>query len=301
MRSLTKPNHPARTAASYTLFVMSLCALAGLYFLIHSVAVKQDVKLLQETLIRTTLVKADVAAVVLDETGDIVLITPELSRMTGYSEKELLGKNPDILMPIAYRELHRRGYELRGIKDAKKKHQVYCQLRKKDGTTFQVINNVFAYDKGGIAIITPSAEQGFQDRLFTMARKEARVGVWWWEIKQDRLVWDNVMYDIFGVEEDKWKPSYEGFQASVVPEDRKWVNDVVAQCIADRSDYRAVFRVIKHNTGALIYIRAYGAVMEGINGPVFGGVNIEVTKDEYTGFPEYITQRPSATPRATGE
>lgn len=289
MKSLAKPNHPARKAASYTLLAVSLCVAGGVFFLIQSLSVQQEVKLDQETLIRTTLVKSDVAVVVLDETGKIVLATPELLKMTGYSAEELLGNAPDILMPVAYRELHRRGYSMRDKAGAEKKHQVYCQLRKKDGTTFQVINNVFAYEKGGIAIITPSSEQSFQDRLFTMARKEARVGVWWWEIEQDHLVWDNVMYDLFGVDEASWTPSYEGFQASVHPDDRGWINDVVSHCIVNRTDYRAVFRVTKHNTGDLIYIRTYGSVMDGMNGPVFGGVNIEVTADEYTGFPELIT------------
>lgn len=287
MKSLSEPSHPARKVASYLAGLASLVAAAGVVFLIQRMSVQQENRIGQETLLRSTLVNSDVAAIILDKEGKIVMVTPELLKMTGYTSAELVGNSPDVLIPIAYRAMHAKGYAMRNA-DVEHKHQVYCQLKRKDGSTFQVTNNVFSYEGGGIAIITPNSERDFQDRLFAMARKEARVGVWWWEIDHDRLVWDNVMYDMFGVSEATWEPSYGGFQDCLHPDDRPWVNEMVSRCIANRTDYRAVFRVIKKNTGDLAYVRAYGSVMEGMNGPIFGGVNIEVTKDEYTGIPEEI-------------
>lgn len=293
MKSLAKPEHPMRKAVSYALIVLSLITAAGVVYLIQLQSVRQEEKVGQETLLLTTLVKSDVAAIVLDETGKIILATPQLLKLTGYAETDLLNNTPDILMPVAYRALHRQGYSMRNTDTGQeKKHQINCQLRREDGTTLQVINNVFSYEKGGIAIITPNSEQDFQERLFTMARREAKVGVWWWEIDKDRLVWDGVMYDLFGVEEETWSPTYDGFQEGLHPDDRPWINDVVSRCIANRTAYRAVFRVIKKSTGETIYVRAYGSVMDGMDGPVFGGVNIEVSSDEFTGSAEEITPTP---------
>lgn len=291
MKNLSDPGSSIRRKASHVMLIISILMLGVVLYMIHIFSLRQQEKFDQEMLIRKTLVKSDVAAAVLDEDGKIEMVTPALLKISGYSEADLLGNPPDRLMPAAYRAAHTKGYQDRN-KGEGRNHPIYCQLKRKDGTTFPIISHAYTYDKGGIAIITPADAHDLQERLFTMARTEARVGVWWWEIDQDLLIWDKVMYELFGVDDATWTPSYEGFQQGVHPEDLPWVNAVVYRCIANRSSYRAVFRVIKKSTGATIYVRAYGSVMEGLSGPVFGGVNIEVTQDEYTGAAEEIPRDP---------
>ena len=260
--------------------------LASLFaFAINSKQAKFNEERKEETLLRTTLVNSDAAVIVIDKEGLIVMTTPQLNLLTGYTSEELIGKSAHILMPPAYRAAHDKAYGDVTNGRSKSSQHVLCQVRRKDGSNVSVINNVFAYADGGVAILTPAAGMFVEQQLHLMALETARVGVWWWEVEADRLVWDATMCAIFGITELDMVPSYAGFEQLVHPEDREWLSRKVQRCLETREPYRAVFRVGNEEKG-ITYVRAYGNVFDSPAGVIFAGVNIRTTADEYTGNTE---------------
>lgn len=242
----------------------------------------------QNTLLRSILVESDSAVVTLNADGVIDTATPAVTSFTGFSREELVGKRPEeILMPEAYKAAHRISYR-RAVDTLKtsdgRLRQIFCQVKKKDGTTQQVVNTVIWSPEGAMAILTPLTAIDTRSHLMDIALNLSKVGVWWWQVDKDELVWDARMKSIFEVDDDDIL-DYRSFEKRVHPDDVVWVNKIVQKCIADRGEYNAVFRIIRKD-GSLRYLRAYGKVFDDPSGTVFAGVNIQVGEDEYTGKPE---------------
>lgn len=275
-------------ATFYYLVAGFLLVFAGFVIQKKQAAATQDIK--QNTLLRSILVGSDSVVITLDTEGVIDTITPAVTEFTGFSREDLLGKHPeDILMPETYKLAHQVSYQ-RAVETLKTSDgqlkQVFCQVKKKDGTTQQVVNTVIWSPEGAMAILTPINAITTRSRLMEIALNLAKVGVWWWQVDKDELIWDARMKEFFEVGDDDIL-DYRSFERRVHPDDIGWVNKIVQKCIADRGEYEAVFRIIRKD-GSLRYIRTYGKVFDDPSGTVFAGVNIQVNADEYTGRPEPV-------------
>ena len=167
-------------------------------------------------------------------------------------------------------------------RDARK--LVYCQLKKKNGTNVPITTSIVgSYKNGGMAVIFPMSHGIIHEQLQEMALEAAAVGIWWLDLKSDRLVWDQISHRLYGWnEKNGWTPDYDGFYRCVHPEDRTWLSQLLRQCINRKSYYRAVFRVIRPDQ-EIVYIRAYGKIFTVGDAQVFAGVQLEATPDEYDG------------------
>lgn len=138
--------------AGLILWVLALCIAVVVVVLIQREQNRVSEARRQELVLRDSLIQADVAAVIIDEHQKMIFVTPAVAQLTGYSTVELINRPLDILMPVAYREVHNTA---RARADANPaafagKHQVYCQVRRKDGTNVPVMASIVgSYAKGG--------------------------------------------------------------------------------------------------------------------------------------------------------
>ena len=139
--------------------------------------------------------------------------------MNGYSRDELIGKSVDIVNAAPYTPGGRSEYLERLHKDGSLKLEVLH--RRKDGTTFQVEIATALIQVGGRELLIGidrdiSARKQVEEELsrinerFTMATRAARMGVWDWDIQKDILVWDDQMYELYGVNRYDFSGAYEG-------------------------------------------------------------------------------------------
>ena len=279
-----------RKAISITLYGLSVLLLSFLGYIIQGKQNKAESAIRQNTLIRSILVGSDSAVLTLDADGKIETVTPAVLTFTGYTVEELIGKLPEeVLMPEAYVASHKASYsrarDIEGDSGGQLR-QIFCQVKKKDGTTQQVVNTVIWAQDGALAIITPVDNITTRSKIMDIALNLAHVGVWWWEVDKDELIWDSRMKDFFEVGGEEVL-DYGSFSRRVHPDDLPWLNAVVNKCVAERGEYEAVFRIIRVD-GTIRYLRAYGKVFDDPSGTVFAGVNIEVSSAEYTGRPEQV-------------
>jgi PAS domain S-box-containing protein len=90
-----------------------------------------------------------------------------------------------------------------------------------------------------------------------LATSAANIGIWDWDTVQNKLVWDDKMYDIYGVSPETFDKSYTTWFAMVHPEDQERVETNVATTFDGLSNYNAVFRIIRPD-GSIRYIKATG-------------------------------------------
>ncbi|WP_425390692.1 PAS domain-containing protein [Ekhidna sp.] len=115
---------------------------------------------------------------------------------------------------------------------------------------------------------------------FTFAKETAELGVWDWDIKNDVLVWDDQMYDLYGVKRDHFESDYEAWQQGIHPDDRKRSNDEVEKCLAEEKIFDTSFRVV-WPSGEIKYLGARGKVIRDEKGKPARmiGLNWDITEE----------------------
>ena len=116
-----------------------------------------------------------------------------------------------------------------------------------------------------------------EERL-KLAIDAASLGIWDWDVEQDRLVWDDSMYRLYGVRKEEFGGAFDAWSQGLVPEDLAQAKaDVEAALRGDR-EFSSDFRV-RRADGSIRSIRGVGQIIRTADGrPVrMVGVNWDVT------------------------
>ncbi|MEI6393529.1 MAG: CHASE domain-containing protein, partial [Verrucomicrobiota bacterium] len=97
------------------------------------------------------------------------------------------------------------------------------------------------------------------DRLMLAARAGG-VGIWEYDLINNRLVWDNQMFRLYGITREQFSGAYDTWQAGVHPEDRQRGDEEIQQALRGEKDFDTEFRVVwpdgsTHNIRALALVR----------------------------------------------
>jgi len=114
-----------------------------------------------------------------------------------------------------------------------------------------------------------------------IATEAAAIGVWEWDIRSDKVTWDERMFEIFGqpVIPDG-VTTYENWRNLVLPEDIKENEErlqrTIATCGRDQRDYR----IVRPSDGTVRVIYAAEVVVPGPDGKAarMVGINRDITK-----------------------
>ena len=117
----------------------------------------------------------------------------------------------------------------------------------------------------------------FSETHYRLAMEAAGIGLWDWDLLQNKQWWSDQCRVLFGVlpEEDV---SYERAHASMHPHDRAEVHRLVTSSLRDHTEYDAEYRVIWPD-GSLHWLHAKGrGIYNDVGTPVrMIGVTIDVT------------------------
>lgn len=73
----------------------------------------------------------------------------------------------------------------------------------------------------------------------------AHLGSWEWDIRSNRLIWSDELYNIYGLDPREFVPSYEGFLEWVHPDDRNHVKEVVETAYDTHRPFDFEHRIIR--------------------------------------------------------
>jgi PAS domain S-box-containing protein len=112
-----------------------------------------------------------------------------------------------------------------------------------------------------------------------LATRAARLGIWDWDIRQNELIWDDRMYELYGLKKEDFPGAYEAWLAGVHPDDRAKCDEESRQARVGERQYDTEFRVVWPD-GNVRTVKAYGQVMRDAEGnPLrMTGINYDITE-----------------------
>lgn len=84
-------------------------------------------------------------------------------------------------------------------------------------------------------------------KKLNLALENANIGVWEWDLKTDRMVWDSRIEKIFGIEPGSIKPTYAAFESYINDEDLPHFRDAVNKTIKYDFPFETIFRTKSTN------------------------------------------------------
>ncbi|QEN04332.1 EAL domain-containing protein [Thiospirochaeta perfilievii] len=97
------------------------------------------------------------------------------------------------------------------------------------------------------------------------AQKIGQMGSWEWDIIEDKIVWSNEVYKIFGVDPESFNATLDNYMSFVHPDDQKMLGEKVQQSLATLNPYTVEHRVLLTD-GSIKFVFGKGKVETNKNG-----------------------------------
>ncbi|HSH18903.1 MAG TPA: PAS domain-containing protein, partial [Draconibacterium sp.] len=93
------------------------------------------------------------------------------------------------------------------------------------------------------------------EKLFNKAQEIAHLGSWSLDLQKNILTWSDELYQIFGLNPNEFKASYNGFLELVHPDDRDAVNAAYTSSVIEGKDsYEIEHRIIRKHSGEIRHV-----------------------------------------------
>ncbi|TSA35420.1 MAG: PAS domain S-box protein [Verrucomicrobiaceae bacterium] len=115
----------------------------------------------------------------------------------------------------------------------------------------------------------------------SLATKAGHVGIWDWDVVNDRLVWDDHMYRQYGITREQFAGAYEAWAAGLHPDDRERGDAEIQMALRGEKDFNTEFRVVWPD-GSIHHIRAMALVQRNADGNPLHmiGTNWDITNQK---------------------
>ncbi|TKB91685.1 MAG: PAS domain S-box protein [Nitrospira sp.] len=111
-----------------------------------------------------------------------------------------------------------------------------------------------------------------------IATESAGIGIWEYEVQENRLVWDARMLALYDYELERFPGAYEAWSQRLHPEDKPQAERALQEAIEGRRQFDTEFRLILPN-GSFRHIKAHAQVLKTDDGVPTRmiGVNYDIT------------------------
>jgi len=117
----------------------------------------------------------------------------------------------------------------------------------------------------------------------SLAVRAGGVGIWDYDVVNNRLVWDDQMFRLYGITRELFSGAYDAWQAGVHPEDRLRGDEEIQLALKGIKDFDIEFRVLWPD-GTTHHIRGFASVHRDVSGQPLRmiGTNWDITAQKRT-------------------
>lgn len=115
----------------------------------------------------------------------------------------------------------------------------------------------------------------------TLANRAAKFGVWDIDLVANNLIWDDIMYDLYGMGNYKIPINYYTWLEAIFEDDRDKISLMTKQTLEGDADYNIEFRIV-HPNNSIRYLKGLGLVVRNSsNNPIrITGINYDITENK---------------------
>ena len=183
---------------------------------------------------------------------------------TGFFRNELIGTN--FANYFTEPEKAQAGY--RQVFDQGLVRDYPLTIRHQSGRLMDVLFNAAVYrdESGKIQGVFAAARditerKHAEERLriseerLTLAVRTGSIGIWDWDVVENKLVWDDSMYRLYDIRRGDFGGAYEAWAKALHPEDKAYIEAEIQAALRGEREYAPEFRVIWPD-GSVHYIKA---------------------------------------------
>lgn len=101
--------------------------------------------------------------------------------------------------------------------------------------------------------------------MIQQSQELARFGTWQWDVETNHVTWSDALYDIYGLSQHVFVPSFENYLARIHADDRQRVADIIRNALETREDTVFEERIIRPDN-EIRYLRSWGRIVLNPNG-----------------------------------
>ena len=200
---------------------------------------------------------ANALIVVLDRHGRIYRFNPACEKITGYTFEEI--RNTRVWEHFIRKD---EVEQVKSVFDSLQKNGLEGEFTNywvaRDGSERLIHwnNSVISEGENVQFIVSVGIDITEKEKIRTQlrhseetmknAQQAAHIGTWDWDIETGKLVWSEEIFNIFGVDPDAFRGTYEEFTGFVHPDDIEMVQKEVERCVSAAEDeYNIEHRIIR--------------------------------------------------------
>ena len=254
---------------------------------------------LSEQRVKQVINSAPQGMIVINAKGVIEQVNRSVIKLFGYTREELIGQSIEMLLPVNLREKHaqlRQGYldnpryrPMGGAMDLAAYAKNGDEFRVEIGLSpMHVDNNVSVL--ATIVDITERLKMENELRLQQAALSHANkrimlatdvtgIGIWEYDLEANVIIWDDTMYELYGVLRDEIPCTYDSWAGMIHPDDVEYATSNLKQVVLGEKEYDAEFRIIRPD-GVIRWMKLHATHVNSEDGQVVQiiGTNQDVTE-----------------------
>ncbi|QLE41905.1 PAS domain S-box protein [Nostoc sp. C052] len=91
----------------------------------------------------------------------------------------------------------------------------------------------------------------------TLAISSGGFGIWEYDFVQDKQIWDDRMYELYGVRNTNFNGSFDAWFNCLHPDDRPYLLEIMEQVVQGKKEYNVEFRIVQPS-GEIRFLKGYG-------------------------------------------
>ncbi len=250
-----------------------------------------------ETQFRMLLEAAPDAVVIVNESGEIVLVNEQTEKAFGYGREELLGRPVEILVPERFRQSHlvHRGAYVQCPHTRPMGANLELCGRRSDGSEFpaeislsprRIEDDVLVFCSVRDVTQRKAAERALRDsqERFELAVRGTDAGIWDWDLRTGRVSYSSRWKGILGHDDDEITDRFDEWERRIHPDDRNRALETLRRYLDGEIPEYSLEHRLKHKTGSYRWFLARGAALRGEDGQPYrmAGSHIDITELKQT-------------------